>query len=484
MQIYLNSFENGTDDISILVGKSTNEQNDINLPVNLFFASHIGIFGNTGSGKSNTLHKLFFELFKLPLENLKKKSKFVVLDFNGEYVHENSFGVSDIAEKLIYDLSTRHDSANKYPVTINTFYDDEILSILFQATSQTQKPFLSRVVKGQKKYGTGMESVSKWVVFLIKRILQSDPNIDPKNRLADIIGSGIPSSTRALENLRSVIIQQQRGFAYINSPGNWTFFNGEWTEKQSNSIGLDIIQQIISLTDLNSFQEFELRCKLQLVNDLLYRNVISEHIDPLIKRIETRTLNMSKYLLLVDSTEDTRFLEIISLRKLNHEAKQVMAMLISKMYFDSHKLDKKWESFHLIIDEAHNILSSQSISENDAWRDYRLSTFEEIIKEGRKFGFFLTLASQRPADISPTLLSQVHNFFLHKLVNEKDLQIVDNSISTLDKISKSMLPTLSQGVCIVSGTATSLPLLVTIDFINDIKLRPQSDTINLIDYWK
>lgn len=329
-----------------------------------------------------------------------------------------------------------------------------------------------------------MESVSKWVVFLIKRILQSDPNIDPKNRLADIIGSGIPSSTRALENLRSVIIQQQRGFAYINSPGNWTFFNGEWTEKQSNSIGLDIIQQIISLTDLNSFQEFELRCKLQLVNDLLYRNVISEHIDPLIKRIETRTLNMSKYLLLVDSTEDTRFLEIISLRKLNHEAKQVMAMLISKMYFDSHKLDKKWESFHLIIDEAHNILSSQSISENDAWRDYRLSTFEEIIKEGRKFGFFLTLASQRPADISPTLLSQVHNFFLHKLVNEKDLQIVDNSISTLDKISKSMLPTLSQGVCIVSGTATSLPLLVTIDFINDIKLRPQSDTINLIDYWK
>lgn len=484
MQIYLNSFENGTDDISILVGKSTNEQNDINLPVNLFFASHIGIFGNTGSGKSNTLHKLFFELFKLPLENLKKKSKFVVLDFNGEYVHENSFGVSDIAEKLIYDLSTRHDSANKYPVTINTFYDDEILSILFQATSQTQKPFLSRVVKGQKKYGTGMESVSKWVVFLIKRILQSDPNIDLKNRLADIIGSGIPSSTRALENLRSVIIQQQRGFAYINSPGNWTFFNGEWTEKQSNSIGLDIIQQIISLTDLNSFQEFELRCKLQLVNDLLYRNVISEHIDPLIKRIETRTLNMSKYLLLVDSTEDTRFLEIISLRKLNHEAKQVMAMLISKMYFDSHKLDKKWESFHLIIDEAHNILSSQSISENDAWRDYRLSTFEEIIKEGRKFGFFLTLASQRPADISPTLLSQVHNFFLHKLVNEKDLQIVDNSISTLDKISKSMLPTLSQGVCIVSGTATSLPLLVTIDFINDIKLRPQSDTINLIDYWK
>jgi len=154
------------------------------------------------------------------------------------------------------------------------------------------------------------------------------------------------------------------------------------------------------------------------------------------------------------------------------------------MYFDSHKIKQAKESFHLIIDEAHNILSNQSLREQDGWMDYRLELFEEIIKEGRKFGFFLTLASQRPADISPTILSQVHNFFLHKLVNERDLQIIDNSISTLDKVSKSMLPVLAQGVCIISGTALTMPVTVSVDFIDNINLRPQSDTVLLTDLWK
>ena len=76
---------------------------------------------------------------------------------------------------------------------------------------------------------------------------------------------------------------------------------------------------------------------------------------------------------------------------------------------------------NLIIDEAHNILSEESQRESEQWKDYRLETFEEIIKEGRKFGVFLTLASQRPVDISPTIISQLHNYFLHRLINEQDI---------------------------------------------------------------
>ena len=59
------------------------------------------------------------------------------------------------------------------------------------------------------------------------------------------------------------------------------------------------------------------------------------------------------------------------------------------MFFDEQKTSKDKVSFHLIIDEAHNILSDQSRNDNTSWKDYRLSTFEEIIKEGRKFGFSL-----------------------------------------------------------------------------------------------
>lgn len=58
--------------------------------------------------------------------------------------------------------------------------------------------------------------------------------------------------------------------------------------------------------------------------------------------------------------------------------------------------------------------------------------FEEVIKEGPNFGFYLTLFIQRPADIFPTIFSQTHNYMTHHLVNKKDLE---NTMPTLDKSS-------------------------------------------------
>lgn len=83
---------------------------------------------------------------------------------------------------------------------------------------------------------------------------------------------------------------------------------------------------------------------------------------------------------------------------------------------------------NIIVDEAHNILSRDSDRESERWKDYRLETFEEIIKEGRKFGVFLTIASQRPSDISSTIISQLHNYFLHRLINNNDIFAVKNNL--------------------------------------------------------
>lgn len=484
-RIYINNYSNELNETTVEIGESLVEQNPIKLPVNLFFASHIGIFGNTGSGKSNTLHKLYYELFsKEELIHLRKKSKFLVLDFNGEYNQDESFGVLT-KDKAIYNLSSNSDSSEKFPIKDTTFFDDEMLSILFSATQQTQKPFLSRVIKGQKKYGTGMESLSAWTMYLIRRVLTNEVNqTDIKNRLIACIESNIPDSTKLLEKLKAVIFRDNK-FAYPFPSSSWTFFNGEWTDQKSDSIGLIELQACISSSKLDVFQEFILRCELQLIADILYENIIPDHIAPLIRRIHSRVHDIESYIDIITRLPKQKFLQIVSFKNLNHNSKKILSLLISKMYFDKQKGKRKKneESFHLIVDEAHNILSNQSGREQDTWKDYRLELFEEIIKEGRKFSFFLTISSQRPADISPTILSQVHNFFLHKLVNERDLQIIDNSISTMDKISKAMLPVLAQGVCIISGTAISMPITVNIDFIENENLRPQSDTIRLTDVW-
>lgn len=485
-QIYINNYIEDENSKTINVGKSLIENNMINLPINSFFASHIGIFGNSGSGKSNTLHKLYYGLFSnKELYKIKENSLFLILDFNGEYTQRNSFGISEGEFKKIYNLSSRKDHPDKYPIDKATFLNDEILSTIFQATTQTQKPFLSRVLKGIKKYELCITSLSNWIEYLIKSIFTGNPNLDLRDRLLGILESYFPEIEDSIAQIKSSEVFSKDGKPCFRIVKLKCYFDGSLSDKHIDALNIKEIRTHINKNELNLFKLFEISCKLRLVNDLCFNNVVPEHIDPLLKRIETRLISIENYIDIVDDKE-AHFIEVVSLKNLNQEAKKILSILISKMSYDIHKTKNinNTKSFHLIIDEAHNILSNQSIREHESWKDYRLELFEEIIKEGRKFSFFLTLSSQRPADISPTILSQVHNFFLHKLVNDKDLLIIDNSISTLDKISKSMLPILSQGSCIISGTAITMPIIVNIDFIEDITLRPKSDTILLTDIWK
>lgn len=484
-QIYLNNYISDYREFTITIGYTLQENIKVNLPVNEFFASHLGVFGNTGSGKSNTLHKLYYELFSLKnLPKLKEKSKFLVLDFNGEYAHDYSFGINKGEDKKVYQLTTKGQSNSKFSVTERVFFEEEMLSILFSATEQTQRPFLSRVIKGRNKYGSGTKSLSRWVNWLYKTILTSEVKKDVLNLLNDTLEKYIDGISEYMKVIKKIEVYTGQGKAKyrINSIG--LYFNGDLEEKHIQEINLSDIIQHIEDSKIDKIKELELRCHLQMVADLLYGNIIEKHITPLIRRIESRLHSIQKYLTIVEDDLEPPFLQIISLSELNQDAKKILSMLVAKMYYDDQKSRaRENKSFHLIIDEAHNVLMSQMTREQDSWSDYRLDLFEEIIKEGRKYNFFLTISSQRPADISPTILSQVHNYFLHKLVNDRDLQIVENTLSTLDRLSKAVLPVLATGVCIISGTALTMPISVKVDFIHNEDIRPQSDTINLIDTW-
>jgi hypothetical protein len=111
-----------------------------------------------------------------------------------------------------------------------------------------------------------------------------------------------------------------------------------------------------------------------------------------------------------------------------------------------------------------------------------LETFEEMVKEGRKFGIFITVASQRPADISPTIVSQLHNFFIHRLVNDRDLFLLDNTISTLDNLSKGLIPHLSPGACVVTGTSFDIPMVLQVKQLTK-DLQPDSADVDLESLW-
>ncbi|GLQ72070.1 ATP-binding protein [Vibrio penaeicida] len=462
------------------IGSLLKEGIEISLPWQRLFNTHIGIFGNTGSGKSNTLTKLFTTLFDEKHEQIIPVSKFVLLDFNGEYIKDQIVSSSD---KNVIDLNTDK-AKHQFPLADHEFWNAETLSILFQATPNTQKPFISSVLRGREKYKDSPDTLLRYIKETIKFCFvstsQKPETLDLLKRVVGVI-NGQDVLTR-LENI--IWHSRQNKFKY--EPIHNAFFD---TQERYTEI-LEPYVSNITLHELSPFAEFTLRCELKLIWDVMYGSVQFEHIQPLLKRAESSLNGLSKVIKVKSSDDkgddEDKALTVISLRNCNQDVKKIIPLLVTKHYYNSHKkLVKKSppeKTLHLIIDEAHNILSQQSVREQANWKDYRLELFEELIKEGRKFGIFLTLSSQRPADISATIMSQLHNFFIHRLVNDRDLFLLDNTISTLDSVSRSLIPNLSRGSCIITGTSFDLPMLIQVDELSD-NSKPDSNDVLLDNLW-
>lgn len=81
-----------SEDKRFVIGDLLKENLPVSLPWKKLFNSHIGVFGNTGSGKSNTLTNLYTTLFKQKRASIQGKSEFIILDFNGEYTKNQLVG--------------------------------------------------------------------------------------------------------------------------------------------------------------------------------------------------------------------------------------------------------------------------------------------------------------------------------------------------------------------------------------------------------
>jgi len=468
-------------DSNFKIGQMLKEEIPVGLPWKRLFNSHIGIFGNTGSGKSNTLAKLYTVLFDQKLEHIAGKSRFVILDFNGEYGGEQ---LAPAAQKKVYQLSTHEEQpgggvGDRFPLSSSEFWELETLALLFQATMNTQRPFLSRVLTGRDKFKGHPGALSNYTK---SKFRQAFCAADIKPATLDLMRTiSRRLNHPALEELlKDVSWHTTRNRFYLGT----VFFDTGGANYDAH-IGTTV--DALDTATLDEFDQLVLRVNLQLMSDLNAGHVQFEHIQPLLKRVEASLKNMRRVISIADveAEADDPSLTVISLRRCNNEVKKVLPLLFAKHYYNVHKKKVATppdRTVHLIVDEAHNILSEQSTRESESWKDYRLELFEEIIKEGRKFGMFITIASQRPADISATIVSQLHNFFIHRLVNDRDLFLIDNTISTLDALSRSLIPGLSQGCCVVTGTAFELPMVIQVDRLPSNK-QPASEDVDLEKLW-
>lgn len=476
------------DDVFIKIGTIASDPLvPISIGVNKLFASHIGIFGNTGSGKSYTLAKLYRQLFLTFKDNksFKNNAKFLFYDFNGEYSKENAI----IEGKKIYDLSTgTEEGKDKIPLSEEDMLDENLLCIFASATEKTQRPFIVRCINLYRTIHGDVNQFKNRLQRQIVDILQMSDKVKG-DLLIDYVEQILPPNMIAGIDigLRYNISFHSRSQCYfiIDRNNNTIFLNNPNNENYIHE--LPIYQQVNQFDFSDNFiKNFINIMYMRLIYDMLGNRAMNEHIAPAINKLKSNEKNIEKVFDFTDKIgsfwSDSNIV-VINLCNVNTDMKKLIPLLLTNKLYRNYRKNRKGNGYlNIIVDEAHNILSYQSNRESESWKDYRLEVFEEIIKEGRKFGVFMTIASQRPSDISSTIISQLHNYFIHRLMNEKDIQQVNNTISYLDKVSVESLPILSTGVCVLAGQLAEMPIIVQIDRIED-KNKPQNETINLIKAW-
>lgn len=458
---YCNIYSVESEDTIFIGNDLFDENKQINVNVNKLIPSHIGVFGNTGSGKSNTLTKILLEYYKFIEKSKTKNGKFLILDLNNEYGND---AICDIKNKTIYKLSTdKGGSKNKIPLNLNSLDEDSFV-VLMNASQKTQAPVVKNAYKAMHE-----DKVRKSKAHYLKY-------------MKNIINNSKRSIFFSMRTYLSEYFTGLENF-YYNSTLKTMYYKDENSTIYLDQIGfkekLDKIDVEIPSDSLDLFL-FELYYSIAHENE---NGVNIDFMMPLITRAGKLIKDFKK---IFDFTEEFKDIFqdknicVIQLGNVNKDMKEIISSIISNNIFkrlaEKKEINGIKQIINIVVDEAHNILYDNK--SDIVTHESVLSVFEKIVKEGRKFGLFLMLASQRPSDISDTIISQLHNYFIHKLVNPSDISRIRKAVAYMDDNALNFITILAPGECIVSGIAFQMPAFLYISQVSKCN-RPESENIIL-----
>lgn len=184
-------------------------------------------------------------------------------------------------------------------------------------------------------------------------------------------------------------------------------------------------------------------------------------------------------LLCADDTH--RGIKIIDFSEVPADVLPVVTGVFAKLLYDVQfwmEPDKR-TPVCIFCDEAHLYLPTRD--DADAVQKAALGSFERIAKEGRKYGFSLVVVSQRPADVSKTILSQCNNFLVLRLTNETDQSVVRRLMPDALAGMVDVLPLLDTGEALLLGDAILLPSRLRLDMPT---IAPTSGTREFWREWR
>ena len=483
------------------IGKSVVFENyDIKVRLNEFFGGHVAVLGNTGSGKSCTVASVLQSLFSKPEEHHARGATFVVFDVNGEYhaalaasAKEGAIGV----ERVVLDGTA---AGFRMP---HWFLEMAEWELLLQASERTQLPvlrtalgltslfhantpealalrehFVATCIIECFRGADGDSPVSKFqrVVSLLQKYPTNDLNMALLNRFNPNFQYGNFSGNNQsafLDEVRKKLREDAPLPAYNRTP----FSFDELHECLDFAILYEEAHGNRQIRDYCSSMVTRLR-SLQERTEYAFLRHEGADVDAAVSDLEFLTNIVGLQRAAGESFTKRNQVIIIDLNSVEDEIVELVSAVIARMLFRflRHAEPRNRFPIHLLLEEAHRyVASTPSRFSIDATK-----IFERIAKEGRKYGMFVLLASQRPSELSKTVLSQCSNFLVHRIQNPDDLSQIRQMTPFISESVLKRLPSLPRQHALVFGTSVNLP---TTFKVREASPRPRSDDTAVVDLW-
>ena len=178
-----------------------------------------------------------------------------------------------------------------------------------------------------------------------------------------------------------------------------------------------------------------------------------------------------------DSKKKTQ-VTIIDLNSAEDEIVEIVSSVLTRLIFDILRKVVPRNKFpvNLVLEEAHRYIAY------DSKRTFLRANqiFDRVAKEGRKYGLFFTISSQRPSELSKTVLSQCNNFIVHRIQNPDDLLHIRQITPHISETTLKKLPSIPTQHALIFGNAVNIPVLFKVNNANPL---PNSDNNEISTNW-
>ena len=483
---------------SFMLGTSALYDNyPIMVNINELFSNHMAIFGNSGSGKSCGVARLLQNVFKNP--NFKPyKANIFIFDAYGEYHNAfSNFNSIDPNYQFKYYTTNKHDTIGQPLLIPLWLLDNDDFAILLNASEHAQLPIIERTLKLVRIFAASDETALKYKNHLIAKAIMNIlyTNQSASSKRNDVFAIFNSCSTPQF-NPEAVVqgvgyTRKFRECFLINDQDNFSE-SVLLSEYVSSFIDESLDQyeekeiNYFTLEDLEKALNFTLISEGLLRNEKAYNSAVTlkVRLHSIIISEYARYFNVPEFM-----TIDQYIASLISNN--NHKAQIInfnledvedwFAKFVTKTYvkllFDYTKnmSNRATIPFHIFIEEAHRYVQKDS---DTFLLGYNI--FDRVAKEGRKYGLTLDLISQRPVELSDTVISQMSNFLIFKITHPLDVEYIQKMLPNISIDIVEKQKSLQPGTCMAFGRAFKIPMIVRMQMPDPM---PESSNCDIINTW-